>query len=225
MAKAKKQAVAPSGAREPKQGRSRASFERMIEAATTLLRERAGPEFTLTDVSKLGKVSIGSIYCRFESKEVLIREAHVRTMARFHDDEVAMIDRIRKRSEDLETLIPAMVSDLAEFLRQRASTLSAFMICATNDQVIAKAGAEAYARARDAIIELILEHKKEIARADPDRAAEAVFNLVYAALARHLGLGHAPIAESMTWSRLKEDLGEMALSYLKTPKRAQRPRR
>src|SRR5439155_8476116 len=59
--------------REPLQGRSRASFERMLEAAEKLLVERGSDEFTLSDVSKAGKVSIGSIYCRFDSKDDLIR--------------------------------------------------------------------------------------------------------------------------------------------------------
>lgn len=214
---AAKKKVEPVGAREPKQGRSRESFERMIEAAIALLRDRAGPDFTLTDVSKRGKVSIGSIYCRFESKEVLIREAHARAMARFYDDEMAMIDRLRRRGEDLDTLIPAIVSDLAEYLRQRAPTLSAFMVCANTDPVIAGAGGAAYMRAKQAIVALILEHEGEIERPDPQRAADAVFNLVYSALARHLGLGHAPLAEDMSWTRLKEDLGEMALAYLRAP--------
>jgi AcrR family transcriptional regulator len=101
-----------SEAREPKQSRSRASLERMVEAAMALLRDRGGPDFTLTEVSKRAKVSIGSIYCRFESKEVLIREAHARTMARFHSDELAMLDRVRKRAVNLDAMIPAMVSDL-----------------------------------------------------------------------------------------------------------------
>lgn len=223
----KKKAAIPVGPREPKQGRSRASFERMIEAATGLLRDRAGPDFTLTEVSKRGKVSIGSIYCRFESKEVLIREAHTRAMARFYEDEMAMIDRLRKRGDDLDTLVPAIVSDLAEFLKQRASILSAFMVCASNDPAIAEVGSASYARAKDAIVGLMLEHEDEIARPDAQRAADAVFSLVYAALARHLGLGHAPMSEDMSWTRLKEDLGEMALSYLKAPapKRTARPRR
>lgn len=223
----KKQPAPPVGAREPKQGRSRASFERMVDATAALLRERSGPDFTLTDVSTRGKVSIGSIYCRFESKEELIREIHAQIMTRYHEDEVAMIDRLRRRNEDLEWLIPAVVSDLAEFLRQRASMLSAFMVCANSDDVIAKAGGAAYTRAKEAIVELILEHRGEIQRPDPERAADAVFSLVYAALARHLGLGHAPLSEDMGWTRLKEDLGEMALAYLRAPepKRARKPRR
>ncbi|MBL8549014.1 MAG: TetR/AcrR family transcriptional regulator [Hyphomonadaceae bacterium] len=215
----KKTPAKRSEAREPKQGRSRASLERMVEAATALLRERAGPDFTLNEVSSLGRVSIGSIYCRFESKEVLIREVHARTMVRFHEDEMAMLDRLRKRGDDLDTLIPAIVSDLAEFLKARAPILSAFMVSATSDAAIAAAGGQAYRRAKDAIVELILEHRREIARPDPERAADAFFHLVYAALARHLGLGHAPIAEEMGWARLKEELGVMGLAYLKARER------
>jgi hypothetical protein len=116
-------------------------------------------------------------------------------------------------------LVPAIVSDLAEFLKARAPIISAFMVSATNDPAIAAAGAAAYGRAKAAIVELILEHRREIARPDPDRAADAFFHLVYAALARHLGLGHAPLAEDMSWSRLKEELGVMGLAYLKARER------
>lgn len=216
-----------SKAREPKQFRSRASLERMVETAMALLRERGGPDFTLTEVSKRAKVSIGSIYCRFESKEVLIREVHARMMARFYSDELAMLDRVRKRAVNLDAMIPAMVSDLAEFLKARAQILSAFMACARQDPIIAEAGKSAHARAKTAFVDLILEHQEEFSRPDANRAADAVFHLVYAALGRHLGLGHAPIPDDISWSRLKEDLGFMSLAYLKArePKADKKPRR
>jgi len=56
-------------AREPKQDRSRASFERVLDAATALLAERGYSEFTLQELSRRSKVSIGSIYCRVSGKD------------------------------------------------------------------------------------------------------------------------------------------------------------
>lgn len=56
-------------ARAPQQGRSKASFERMLATAEELMTQRGSDEFTLNEVAKHGKVSIGSIYCRFDSKD------------------------------------------------------------------------------------------------------------------------------------------------------------
>ena len=56
-------------AREPKQDRSRASFERVLDAATALLAEKGYSEFTLQELSNRSKVSIGSIYGRVNGKD------------------------------------------------------------------------------------------------------------------------------------------------------------
>ena len=55
-------------AREPKQDRSRASFERVLDAATTLLAEKGYSEFMLQELSNRSKVSIGSIYGRVRAR-------------------------------------------------------------------------------------------------------------------------------------------------------------
>ena len=43
--------------REPRQGRSRASFERMLAAAEKLMAERGSDEFTLNEVAKTGNLA------------------------------------------------------------------------------------------------------------------------------------------------------------------------
>jgi AcrR family transcriptional regulator len=65
-------ASAPSLAREPQQARSRRTLERLREAAWSLL-ENGGPEaVTVTGVSSLAGVSVGSFYARFEGKDELL---------------------------------------------------------------------------------------------------------------------------------------------------------
>ncbi len=59
-------------AREPQQARSRRTLERLRDAAWTLL-EDGGPEaVTVTGVSTLAGVSVGSFYARFEGKDELL---------------------------------------------------------------------------------------------------------------------------------------------------------
>ena len=74
-----------SSVREPKQERSRQSFEKAIDATVSLLSERRSDAFTLAEVAQLAGVSTGSIYGRVESKTDLIRAAQARETARIRD--------------------------------------------------------------------------------------------------------------------------------------------
>src|SRR4051795_8248487 len=63
---------APEARPPPLQNRSRASLERVLEAGQKLLEEEGWEGFTVQEVSRRAKVSIGSIYARAPSKEALI---------------------------------------------------------------------------------------------------------------------------------------------------------
>jgi AcrR family transcriptional regulator len=58
--------------RPPQQRRSRASFERVLEAGARLLEEDGYEAFTLAEVSQRAGVSIGAIYARIDAKETLV---------------------------------------------------------------------------------------------------------------------------------------------------------
>src|SRR4051812_38975958 len=62
----------PEELRPPLQNRSRASLERVLEAGQRLLEEEGWEGFTVQEVSRRAKVSIGSIYARAPSKKALI---------------------------------------------------------------------------------------------------------------------------------------------------------
>src|SRR4026209_2000726 len=83
-------------AREPKQDRSRVSFERVLDAATALLAERGYSEFTLQELSRRSQVSIGWIYCRVSGKDDLIRRVQVRVLDRLDVEQASFINRLRR---------------------------------------------------------------------------------------------------------------------------------
>ena len=72
--------------REPKQERSRRSFERVQDAALALLVERGPDAFTLAEVCTRADASMGAIYNRVNGKDDLIRLIHEREMARIDSD-------------------------------------------------------------------------------------------------------------------------------------------
>ena len=204
--------------REPLQGRSRASFERMLVAAEKLLVERGNDEFTLTDVSRKGKVSIGSIYCRFDSKDALIHAVQTRCLARADAEMASVIAHASGEARDLDALVCGLVGGIADALRAHAGVLRPFMLRSTTDPVIASRGKHSYGITEQLFQNAVLARRPLIAHPDPERAVLSCFRIIYAALARYLGFGSPTTAAlEADWEQLKEDLSAMCSAFLRAP--------
>ena len=200
-------------ARTPKQARSRQSYDRMLEAATAIINEGGLQALTLAEVSRRSKVSIGSIYCRVDGKEALLREVQARTLALMGAEFAMMLTRVRRRGLGLRELVPTMVRELALYLRRHSRLLSAFMQQAPSDSVISNAGRKKFQQTALDYKLILLERRDEIQHPEPERAVEMCFTLAYSCLARFLGLGSLGVNEG-NWNELAEDLGLMSLAYL-----------
>lgn len=205
----------PSLAKEPKQDRSRASFERLLDTATSLLAERGYSEFTLHELSRRSKVSIGSIYARVKGKDDLIRLVQVRELDKLDVEQASFINRLRRQELPLMELVPATVTQFGRFLRKHAPILRAFMELAASDPVAAEVGKKHFNQAVLDFRLLLLERRAEIRHADPEHAVDACFNVVYASLGRYLGLGTmGDVAGEGDWDQLLEDLSLISLFFL-----------
>jgi AcrR family transcriptional regulator len=204
--------------RAPKQRRSQQSYDRMIQAATALLEEGGIAALTLAAVSRRSRVSIGSIYCRVESKEALIREVQAVVLQHMEKEFSLLLSRVRRKALPLRELIPTLVHELAQYLRRHAALLAAFMQQGDHDAVVEQVGRRYFQQNLDGFKLLLLEQRDNFCHPDPERAAEACFIIIYAVLARYLGLsagerGHGGAGEG-DWRQLIEDLGLMALAFL-----------
>jgi len=201
--------------REPQQGRSRESFERMLNAAERLLKEKGSDEFTLNEVSDLGRVSIGSIYCRFKGKDELVHAVQARAMAAIENEQCVAIDKVVESADNLEDLIIDLVEVIAETLKRHAPILRPLMHRASSDPIVAASGKKSYALVSDRVRNALLTHRNKIAQPDPERAARSAFRIFYSALARYLGFGsEMESAQEGNWGELKEDLGLMCAAFL-----------
>jgi len=192
-------------ARSPKQDRSRKTFDRVIESTVEILKSDGLQQLTLAEVSRRSGVSIGSIYCRVDSKEDLIRVVQAHALESLDREFAVMLNRIRRDSLPLRELAPAMVRELAIFLRRNAALLSAFMQQGARDPLVASVGRRSYLQTALDFKLLLLERQTEFHHPDADHAATTIFTVVYGCLARYLGLGAHPEIE---------DLGLMALAFL-----------
>ncbi len=206
--------------RVPQQGRSKASLERMLETAEILMAESGNVDFTINDVAKRGKVSIGSIYGRFESKDDLVHAVHERVMDRVDSRILVEIAKVSEQAGSLDALVSRLVSTLADSLREFAAVMRPFMLLASSDPVIAAVGKQSYAQTASAIQSAILAHGQDIRHPLPAHAADSAFRIVYASLARYLGFGSSiDAAGEGDWEQLKDDLSDMVFAYLTTAPR------
>ncbi|TWB30591.1 TetR/AcrR family transcriptional regulator [Nitrospirillum bahiense] len=216
-----RKAVKPGPQREPVQSRSKASYERMLAAAQELLKIHGNDEFTLTDVSRVGKVSVGSIYCRFDSKDDLIRVVQERVQTDIQHEQRQLIARVALETSNLHDLVAALTAGMAEHLRHHADILRAMMLRANHDPVVARLGKMSHQAAIADIKLAILRYRDDIAHPDPERAVQAGFNIMYSALARVLGLGsNREQGDAWEWEQLKRDLTHSFAAYLMTEPRA-----
>ena len=205
-----------SVSRQPQQGRSKASLGRMLAAAEKLMLQRGNEDFTLDEVTKIGKVSVGSIYHRFQSKDNLVRAVIANELERIAIDEDAMMAEVVGASKDLATFMPRYVEAYAELLRQHAPLLRLSMERASFDPLVSEPGKRRAYRSEEAAIAAMISYKDEFGGTRNEFKAKAAFNIIFATLARQLSLGSTGESASLRdWTELKAELGLMCLTYLK----------
>lgn len=199
--------------REPKQARSRQSFEKTLEAALALLQERGNDEFTLADVSARSGVSIGSIYARFQGKDELLRVAHGRKMDDIDAVSSHLFEPLPTRPDAALGAVAREAVDLIiEVLRRYADILRPFMLRATQDETISQRGAASHAA--------LAAHFADVLGKWPggflgQAEIDWCFNVVYSVVARRLGLGSTMEGSgTLDWPEIAENLAGMVASYL-----------
>jgi AcrR family transcriptional regulator len=207
---------ATAHARAPKQGRSRQSFERIIEATIDLCRERPYDQITLADICARAGVSTGALYGRVTGKDELLRAVQVQFLARLGEQFTEEAQRIADRAHGLVEVVPAVVSGLGNLLEKNANVLRSFMLRSSADAQIAAAGRKSAQENHAKFSRLVEACSGEILHPKPARAIEASMLLIYASQARFLGLDSVGgMGEGSSWHDLLEDLGDMMLAYLR----------
>jgi len=201
--------------RPPQQERSRASFERVLDAGARLLEEEGYEAFTLGEVSRRAKASIGSIYGRVKRKDDLIHAIHLRLMDEMEAEAATAIAASEAERLPTHELIAEAVREFADSTRRHARLLSVFMHRAAVDAAIAAAGSAASRRVGRRFEDLILARRDEIVQPDPERAVDVAFRMVYCTLTRQIMYG--PTFESdraIGWDDLVDQLTVACTFYL-----------
>src|SRR3954471_4075885 len=188
--------------RPPQQRRSRESLERALAAGTELLEEGGYEAFTINEVARRARVSVGSLYGRFQSKDGL-----------FHELQGRSLERIEQDQEELFAAVPAddairgAVRATSEVFRRHAPLLRVMMLRGAVDPDVLERGRTSSQR-------LAVAFKGALPEVSELRA-DIAFRMVYDVLARRITYG--PTFESavdLEWEELVRELGEACAAYL-----------
>lgn len=189
-----------------------------MQAAEALLIEQSGENFTLAEVAQRASVSTGAIYLRFDNKDALIQAVQSKALENLDSSMDAALSSAMRSAHSLKEFIPKLVQAVAESLREYASILRPMMYLANTDDQLRRAGRTSHDQAAKAICGLLLLYRREMKPADPERAVDSAYQILYSTLARILGFGTEPASvPGGNWDILKEDLAEMLINFLVHP--------
>src|SRR6478672_10287802 len=190
MAARPRPAPEPELLRPPQQTRSRESLERVLAAGQQLLEEEGWEGFTVQEVSRRAKVSIGSIYARAPSKEALILAVYDRAVEEIaRENAEALTEDGTWEAMGTRELIVEAVREMGRQMLNHELILRRIMNRAPVDAVIRARGDAQIRRLGERWEELLRRRESEYRPPEPDLAIEVAFRMVFATVARRVALG------------------------------------
>lgn len=188
----------------PRQRRSRATVEALVEATARLLAERGYRGATTRRIAERAGVSVGSLYQYFPSRDALVTAVLERHVAHVLDTAAALFRRLEQAP--LEDLIRRLVTAVLE-LHERDHALHVILM-----EQLPRADRTAMFREIDRVLGAqlgaFLERRPELPRVDPVRAI-AVLERACLPLIHAREQGHeAPLARRI------DDLVQLVVGYL-----------
>lgn len=128
-----------------------------------------------------------------------------------------MVRQALADSRNLEAYVVRYVADFADFLRTRGPVLRLVMRRSGTDKVVADGGRHATRAGAELATTALLEYQDEFGGGRPRAKAETAFHVIFATLARQLGLNTlgAP-AHFQGLADVKVELAWMTVAYLKS---------
>lgn len=172
------------GVRLPRQARSRASFDRMVDSALDLIAERGLEGATVQEILARSGVGAGTFYARFDSRDALF--AYLTT--RFWEDALHGWETVlapgRWSAASVREIVTQFTRMLVLWSRAHSSLLRAFLAFAMAhpEPSLLDRTAALDNQVADYLIELLLERRDELGHADPEKAARLATLQVFATL-------------------------------------------
>lgn len=201
-------------ARKPLQKRSRETLEKLLAAGIELLEQDGYEGLSIADLSARAGVSVGSIYQRFDGKEVLFAALQERILERIDAEQAGLFQSINSALPD-GALIREAVSRLASLFQRNEAILRVMILRGAIDEPTRQRGSRSSVGLARAFESFLLSRVRRFGHPQPEIAADICFRIVYATLTRRIMSGSSFESEAETsWDLLAAEVGNASAAYL-----------
>ena len=198
----------------PKQARSIATEQRMLNAAEELLKGGDSRQVTVENVTTLSGAKVSSFYARFENVEGLFDALRDRYREAVYQTTILRAYEKAFQQTDVRSALYQFVKPTMELARQEHVAISFFLRNPTVDQI------EIINQRKfmvDSTLEILQKHREEIKKKDLRRASENISRMAHATWV-HLALIEPSefIGRRTSLSSVIELTTDMAYAYLTT---------
>ncbi len=201
--------------RLPQQARSRAVWNRVLDAGVAILEDGGYEAFTIAAVCSRAEVAPPTLYARTTSKDALFLAVYDHGIARVLADQEVFRDHTRWADRSPEELVRAAVAEMVGITLRHRRFLGAVVLISGAHPEVRRRGSEHGAALGRGFSEALRPAFSSVRHADPAAAVRACFGTVFAAAILRVAYGpgfatSAPVDDPT----FAADLGETAVRYL-----------
>ena len=196
------------GVRLPRQDRSRATFERLLDAAQELLQRGGVAGTSMAAVAQRAGSSIGALYTRVPDKATLVRAVQLRLVERQLGAVEELAEADLQGDAALDEIIGRLLTTITSTILADAGLLRAIIVQGMRDGVMRERVNLGLERLTRLLAEILGRHPDEHVHADHELAADMVVRTVSGVL-QQVVLLDRPFDE-----RLVGELRTLVLRYL-----------
>jgi AcrR family transcriptional regulator len=196
----------------PKQARSIATEQKMLDAAEELIRGGDSRQVTVENVTKLSGTKVSSFYARFGSIEGLFDAIQKRHRDAFNETTILQGYETALKQPDLRSALHQVFKPVIEFARRENRAISYLLAHRWVDQATALEERKALVAIMH---QILLQHREEVTQKDLRRASENVLRLAYA-MWTHVALDEPSefVGRKTSLSSMVDLTTDMAYAYL-----------
>jgi AcrR family transcriptional regulator len=202
----------------PRQKRSRESLERAVTAGVEVIVDLGWDGFTVAEVSRRAKVSVGSLYARFGSKEELFLAAQARAIEVMEQEEREYFDPARWADAGPREVVTGAIDGLVHNFERHGGVLRGLMRRAGRDDEVSQRGSLGASHMARSFSALVLTRREAIRQPDPEIAADMSYRMVFSALGRRIVYGDTFESQRpVPWDVFVAEQRRACLAYLLGP--------
>jgi len=201
--------------RPPRQARSQATLDRILDAAEALVAEKSFEDTTVAEVVRRAGSSVGAFYTRFRDKEGLLHALYDRYLQEATATTDTALDPQRWDGAAVPEILSAVVRFLVSVYRERRGLMRIFVTRNHSDAEFQIRRDRLSLHVVTRLSRLLLARRHEIGHPDPEQATRFCLTLVFSTLDSCMLFGEMRSTDlELSDEQLGTELTRACLAYL-----------